>query len=84
MSCYIHECYMFLQHIFLDLITATIMQLLFGTYRKLSHGQPKRGGPPAWGLGERLSACYEMLHTASELVGSCEHDNESSGFMKGR
>jgi hypothetical protein len=35
--------------------------------------------PPAWGLGEGLTApdrkktaCYKMLHRTSELVGYCE------------
>jgi len=26
--------------------------------------------------------CYEVLHRASELVGSCEHGNEPSGSIK--
>jgi hypothetical protein len=29
-------------------------------------------------------ACYKMLHKALKLVGSCEHDNEPSGSIKGR
>ena len=36
--------------------------------KKNSRGQPTRGGPPAWGLGEVLTTphrknifCYEML-----------------------
>jgi hypothetical protein len=39
-----------------------------------SSGQPKRGGPPGWVSGEGLTshrkkktACYEMLHRASNL-----------------
>jgi hypothetical protein len=50
----------------------------------------KRGNPPAWELGEGLTtphckkpACYEMLHMTPELVGTCEHSNETSGFIKG-
>jgi len=42
-------------------------------------------------LGEGLTtphhkktACYEMLHRASELAGPCEHDNEPSDSIKGR
>jgi hypothetical protein len=31
----------------------------------------------------KKSACYEMLHRASELAGSCEYGNEPSGFIKG-
>jgi hypothetical protein len=51
----------------------------------------KRGGPPAWGLGERLTTLhcnkptrYEMLHRASNWgwEGSCAHDNEPSSFIK--
>jgi hypothetical protein len=34
-------------------------------------------------LGEGLTARYEILRRASELVGSCEHDTEASGSMKG-
>jgi hypothetical protein len=48
-------------------------------------------GSPVWGLGEGLitlhckeSASYETLHRASELAGSCEHDIEPSGSVKGR
>jgi len=43
-------------------------------YWVISSGQPIRGGPPAWGLGEGLTtphhktlACYEMLHRVSDL-----------------
>jgi len=43
-----------------------------------------------WALGKglttphrkRKTACYEMLHMASELAGSCEHGNEPSGSIK--
>jgi hypothetical protein len=45
--------------------------------------------PLAWGLGEGLTnlhckkpACYEMLHRASELVGSHEHSNDLLGTIK--
>ena len=46
--------------------------------------QPKRGGPPAWGLGEVLTtlhrknvSCYESFIKASDLVaGTCECGNE--------
>jgi len=48
-----------------------------------SCGQPIKGGPPVWGLGDGLTtlhrkrpACYEMLHRTSEFAGSCEHDNK--------
>jgi hypothetical protein len=48
------------------------------------------GVPPAWGLGMGLTsphskklACYEMLHRASELAGSCEHGNKPSDSIKG-
>jgi len=43
-------------------------------------------------MGERLTtlhckkkkkACYEMLHKALELAGTCEHGNEPSGSIKG-
>jgi len=30
-----------------------------------------------------LLTCYEMLHRASELVGSCEHSNKPSSSIKG-
>jgi hypothetical protein len=53
-------------------------------------GQPKKGGPPASGLGVGLTThhpkktvCYEMLHRASDLAGSCEHGNETLGSIKG-
>jgi hypothetical protein len=53
-------------------------------------GQPTRGDPTASGLGVRLTtfhhkktACYEMLHRTSELAGSYERVNESSGSIKG-
>jgi hypothetical protein len=43
----------------------------------------------SWGFGVRLKthdhkkrACYEMLHSVSELACSCEHDNENSGSVK--
>jgi hypothetical protein len=44
-----------------------------------------------WGLGEGLTtprykkklACYEMLHRALELAGSCEYGNEPSGSIRG-
>jgi hypothetical protein len=43
------------------------------------HGQPTRSDPPAWGLVEGLTtlhhketACYEMLHMASDLDGLFE------------
>jgi hypothetical protein len=45
-------------------------------------------GLPFLGLSEGLTihskntACYEMLR-ASNLAGSCLHDNEPSGFIKG-
>jgi hypothetical protein len=55
-----------------------------------SPGQPPRGGPTAWGLSEGLTTphcknptSYEILHKAWELVGSCEHGNEPSDFIKG-
>jgi hypothetical protein len=42
-----------------------------------SFGQPTRGDPPAWGLGEELTnlhrkklACYEMLYRISGLADS--------------
>jgi len=45
-------------------------------------------GPSAWGLGQeqttpdsKTSACYEMLHMASE-AGPCEQCNESSASAK--
>jgi hypothetical protein len=45
-------------------------------YRISSRGQPDSGSPLAWGSGEglitprrRKAACYEMLHTATELEG---------------
>jgi hypothetical protein len=31
----------------------------------------------------KTPACYKMLHRASELVGSYEHGNETSGSIKG-
>jgi len=47
-------------------------------------------GPSVGGLGEGLiiphrkrAACFEFLHRTSELAGSCEHANESSGSLKG-
>jgi len=47
------------------------------------------GDPPVCGgkglttpLHERM-ACYEMLHRASDLMGSCEHSNEPLGSMWG-
>jgi hypothetical protein len=56
----------------------------------LGHRQTTRGGPPAWGMGEKLTtshrkkpSCYEMLHRGSELAGCCEHGNETSGSIKG-
>jgi len=46
------------------------------------------GGLSASGMGEVLrtphqAACYEMLHRASGLEGSCEHGNELLGSIKG-
>jgi hypothetical protein len=45
-----------------------------GWLRIYSRGQPTRGGPPAWGLGEVLTTlhrkklpCYETLYRASDL-----------------
>jgi hypothetical protein len=42
------------------------------------------------GVGEGLTiphrktpACYEVLHRALELAGSCKHGNELSGAIKG-
>jgi hypothetical protein len=56
----------------------------------LSHKQPTKGDPPAWELGKGLTtsdyktpACYETLHNASELLGSCQHGNETSGSIEG-
>jgi len=61
-----------------------------------SHGQPKRGGLPAWRLSnvlttphcKRKTAYHEMLHRTLSLdgfmVGSCEHCNEPLGSIKGR
>jgi hypothetical protein len=47
--------------------------------------------PAAWGVGEGLrtprrekAAYYETLHSASDLVVSCEHCNEPSGSIKCR
>jgi len=47
-------------------------------------------GPPAWGLDKGLitphqkkTACYKILHRASDSIGSCEHGNEYSGSIKG-
>jgi len=31
----------------------------------------------------KILVCYEMLHGASDLVGSCEYRNETSGSIKG-
>jgi hypothetical protein len=31
----------------------------------------------------KKTACYEMLHIAFKLAGSCGHSNEPSGSMKG-
>jgi len=42
-----------------------------------SRKQPTKGRPPIWGLGEGLTiphhkkVYFEILHMASELVGSC-------------
>jgi hypothetical protein len=60
----------------------------YGRYLQIcSRGQPTRGGPPAWGLGEVLTTphrkklpCYETLYRAS--AGSCECGNEPSGSIK--
>jgi hypothetical protein len=48
-------------------------------------------GPPAWRLGEELitphrkePACYEMLHRASVMAGSCENGNEPSDYITAR
>jgi len=61
-----------------------------------SRGQPIRGGLLAWGLGEGLTTLHhkrkqfvnELLHSASDLTGFCEHGNEplraplkGSGFI---
>jgi len=55
-----------------------------------NHGQPARGGPPAWGLGEGLKtphrknpACYEILHRHLTFAGSCGQGYEHSGSIKG-
>jgi len=55
-----------------------------------SRGQPRRGDPPDFMLGEgsttphrKRKACYEMLHRASKLADHCEHDNEPSGSIRG-
>jgi hypothetical protein len=46
-------------------------------------------GAVAWGLGEgpriphrNKTPCYENLHMASELLGSCEHDDKFSSSIK--
>ena len=52
-----------------------------------SRGQPTRGGPPAWGLGEALTTpphekqnCSEIL--MGEIAGACEYGNELPGSIK--
>jgi len=47
-------------------------------------------GPPSYVLAEGLTtanrketACYEMLHMASKLVGFCEHGNELLDSLQG-
>jgi hypothetical protein len=52
---------------------------------------PKWGVPPAWGLGGGITISHRgkkksrcgMLHRTSDLGGSCEHDIETSGLIKG-
>jgi hypothetical protein len=64
-------------------------QLELRIYWINSRGQQTRGGPRAWGLGEKLTTPprkntgrYEILHRPSE-AGCCEHGNEVSGSIKG-
>jgi hypothetical protein len=35
----------------------------------------------AWKRDNKKTACYEILHRASDLAGSCEHSNEPAGFI---
>jgi hypothetical protein len=53
-----------------------------------NHGQPARGGSPAWGLGERLTTPHRKkiqfvtkCYTGPHNLGSCEHSNEPSRFI---
>jgi hypothetical protein len=61
---------------------------MFDEYRSMCRGQPTKGGPPAWGLGEGLkkpdrkneqhvTKCYP-----GHWAGSCEHGNKPSGSIK--
>jgi hypothetical protein len=59
-------------------------------HRISSFWKPTSGAIQAWGLDEGLttpqskkSARYEMLHSASDLAGSCKHGNEPSVSIRG-
>jgi len=52
-------------------------------------GQPIKGSPPDWGLGEgltiprRKTACHDTFHMASNLTDSFEHGDEPSDYIRG-
>jgi hypothetical protein len=51
-----------------------------------NRGQPTRGGPPYWGLGEVLTTTprekIKILCNIHMVAGACEYGNELSGFHK--
>jgi len=56
-----------------------------------SCGQPTGNGPPAWGLGEKLTTRNRkrtgLLRNITQglgIGGPCENGNEPSGSIKGR
>ena len=57
--------------------------------KKNIRGQPTRGGPPAWGLGEVLTTPRRKMYHVKKCSrrkprtsGTCECGNELSGFIK--
>jgi len=69
----------------------TLFVSWIGTFPDLHVSEETHSLQNIWGLDKELTtpqhkkpACYEMLHSVSRLVGSCEHSNELSGSINGR